>query len=58
MHINPFDPDDIAWGIKQALESKERRIQMGSNARGQVIEKFNWDAVTGRTLEIYEEFVK
>ena len=58
IHINPFDPDDISWGIKQVLKSKEQSIQMGQNAREQVIEKFSWDAVTDRTLGIYKEFAR
>jgi len=57
-HVNPFDPTDISWGIKQVLELKEQRIQMGHNARKQVIQKFSWDIITKRTLEIYNEFIK
>jgi glycogen(starch) synthase len=56
-HVNPYDPSDIAWGIKQVLESKEQRVQMGNNARRQVIQKFSWDMITQRTLEIYQEFI-
>ncbi|MCK5113079.1 MAG: glycosyltransferase family 4 protein, partial [Thermoplasmatales archaeon] len=58
IHINPFDPDDIAWGVKQILESKDRSILMGKKARERVIEQFSWDVVTDKTLEIYKEFVK
>ncbi len=57
IHINPFNPDDIAWGIKQMLESKEKSIQMGKNGRERVIEQFSWDVATKRTLEIYNEFI-
>jgi glycosyltransferase involved in cell wall biosynthesis len=57
VHINPFDPNDIAWGIKQILESKEKSIIMGKNARDRVIEQFSWDAVANRTLGIYKEFI-
>jgi len=58
IHINPFDPDDIAWGVKQILESKDRSILMAKKARERVIEQFSWDVVTDRTLEIYKEFIK
>ena len=58
IHINPFDPDDISWGIKQILQLEDKGTQMGCNARNQVIEKFSWDVVTNKTLEIYREFVK
>ncbi len=58
IHMNPYNSEDIAWGIKQVLESKKKCIQMGKNARERVIEQFNWDIITNRTLEIYKEFVK
>ena len=58
IHINPFDPDDVAWGVKQILESKDKSSLMGKKARKRVIEQFSWDVVTDRTLEIYKEFVK
>jgi glycogen(starch) synthase len=57
-HVNPFDPADISWGIKQVLESAELRMQMGRNARDQVLQKFNWDSITQKTLEIYNEIIK
>ena len=56
-HVNPFNPSDIAWGIKQVLESKEQRFLMGNNARKQVIKKFSWDLITQKTLEIYKELM-
>jgi len=57
VHINPFNPDDIAWGVKQILEDSDKSVQMGKNARERVIEQFSWDIVANRTLEIYKEFV-
>jgi len=56
-HINPYDPNDIAWAIKEVLSDKNRSIWMGKNARKRVIEIFSWDAVTKRTLDIYKEFI-
>ena len=58
VHINPFDPDDIAWGVKQVLDSRDRNILMGKKARKRVIEQFSWDVVTDKTLKIYKEFIK
>lgn len=56
IHVNPFDPKDVAWGIKQILES-DYLPQMGKNGRERVIEYFSWDTVTKRTIEIYKEFL-
>jgi len=55
-HINPHDPNDIAWGIKQVLADKEKAKWMGENARKRVVDVFSWDKVAKRTLEIYKEF--
>ena len=57
-HINPFDPSDIAWGIKQVLSLEDKGVQMGKNGRKRAIDVFSWDAVAKRTLDIYKEFVK
>ena len=56
-HINPFNPEDIAWGIKQILNSPEKNYQLGKNARQRVYEEFSWEKVTQRTLDIYSELV-
>jgi len=57
IHINPFDPNDIAWGVRRVLENSDKSIQMGKNARERVIEHFSWEVAANRTLEIYKEFV-
>jgi glycosyltransferase involved in cell wall biosynthesis len=56
-HVNPYDPKDIAWGIKQVLQNKEKATWMGNNARQRVLETFSWDSVTKRTIDIYKEFM-
>jgi glycosyltransferase involved in cell wall biosynthesis len=58
IHINPFEPKDIAWGITQVLQSPDKALQWGKNGRQRVLEEFSWDAVTRRTLAIYKEFLR
>jgi glycogen(starch) synthase len=58
IHMNPFEPKDIAWGIIQVLQLPDKGIQMGKNGRQRVMEEFSWDAVTRRTLDIYNEFIR
>ncbi|PNX47955.1 MAG: hypothetical protein BV459_03355 [Thermoplasmata archaeon M11B2D] len=58
IHINPFEPKDIAWGIIQVLQSPDKGVQWGINGRQRVLDEFNWDAVTKRTLAIYKEFMR
>jgi len=58
IHINPFDPKDIAWGIIQVMQLPDKGAQWGKNGRQRVLEEFSWDAVMQRTLAIYEEFLR
>jgi glycogen(starch) synthase len=58
VHINPYDPNDIAWGIKQVLKQNDKGKWMGKNARERVIENLSWDIVTKRLLSIYKEFLR
>jgi glycosyltransferase involved in cell wall biosynthesis len=58
IHINPYDPDDIAWGVLEILNSNKKRNIMGKNARKRAQKLFSWDAVTNRTLDIYKEFIQ
>ena len=57
IHINPYDPNDIAWGIKQVLQLEDKGKFMGENARKRVIENFSWDIVTKKLIDIYKEFI-
>jgi len=57
VHVNPFDPGDISWGVISLLDDPSSWRRMGENGRKRVFELFTWDHVTKRTLEIYHEFV-
>ena len=57
VHINPYNPEDIAWGIKQVLQDKKRAELMGKNARQRVLDTFAWDIIAKKLLDIYKEFV-
>jgi glycosyltransferase involved in cell wall biosynthesis len=58
IHVNPFEPKDIAWGVIQVLQLPDKGLQLGKNGRQRVLEEFSWDAVTRRTLDIYKEFLR
>ncbi len=57
-HINPNDPEDIAWGVISAISDPEKRIQYGRSGRKRVIELFSWDEAARSTLERYSELVE
>jgi glycogen synthase len=58
VHVNPFEPKDVAWGLIQILQLQDKGVLWGKNARQRVIDEFSWDAVTRRTLDIYKEFIR
>jgi glycosyltransferase involved in cell wall biosynthesis len=56
-HVNPHEPEDIAWGIKQILNMKDKGKQLGKNARKRVLKEFSWDIITQKTLNLYQEIL-
>lgn len=57
IHINPYDQNDIAWGIKQVLQLEDKGSRMGKNARERVIENFSWETAAKRILNVYNDFL-
>jgi glycogen(starch) synthase len=53
IHINGESAPDIAWGVKEVLEDKERAKEWGKNGRKRVLQFFTWDKVAEQTLQIY-----
>lgn len=53
VHINPYLPSSIAWGIKLILQMDRKKL--GENARKRVEKYFTWEKTTDWTLKIYEE---
>jgi glycosyltransferase involved in cell wall biosynthesis len=57
IHVNPYDPLDIAWGVNTVLNAPDTWSWMGSNGRKRVFELFTWEHVAQRTLNIYDEYI-
>jgi glycosyltransferase involved in cell wall biosynthesis len=53
-HIDPNNPSDIAWGIKEVLCDPERAMKWGENGRKRVLQYFTWREAARQTLQIYE----
>jgi glycosyltransferase involved in cell wall biosynthesis len=53
-HVNPYDPNDVAWGIKNILRDQDHAKILRENARKRVLEEFTWDKCAERTIPIYE----
>ena len=57
VHINGWDPNDIAWGIKVVLDNLEEAKKWGKNGRKRVVENFNIEKTAKETLKIYESLI-
>jgi len=57
-HINPNDPADIAWGIVNAIQDPEKKVQFGRNGRKRVLERFTWERAAERTVQVYTELLE
>jgi len=54
-HINPYDPQDIAWGVKTALTDESHMKAMGRNGRKRVLAEFTWEKTARDVFKIYEK---
>lgn len=54
VHIDPYNKDDIAWGVSAVLCCPDRRELMGKNARERVLEEFTWEKIAKKTFAVYE----
>ena len=57
-HINPNDPADIAWGIVNAIQDPEKKVQFGRNGRKSVLERFTWEKAGENTIQLYKEVLE
>jgi len=57
-HVNPNDPADIAWGIKNAIKDPQKREQLGKNGRKRVLQEFTWDITAEKTIELYKQVLE
>jgi glycosyltransferase involved in cell wall biosynthesis len=55
--LEPGRPKLIAEKIVQLLRDKKLRERMGNTGR-KFVEKFDWDVIADRTLEVYQEAIK
>ncbi|MCK8519669.1 glycosyltransferase family 4 protein [Methanoculleus sp. 7T] len=51
----PVRPDSIAWGIGHLIDDPAYMQKLGKAGRRKVMEKFRWDVVTERTVDVYRK---
>jgi glycogen(starch) synthase len=57
LHVNPQDPNDIAWAATTILSDQEAALKMGENARKRVLQLFSWEEVSKSLVRAYEELL-
>jgi len=53
-HINPYDPQDIAWGVKSTLSDENHMRMMGKNGRKRVLQEFTWEKISRQAFKVYQ----
>lgn len=56
--VNPLDIDEIADKIMLLLDSPNELKKMGENGKNAVKEKYNWEVMGDRLIEIYRRILK
>jgi glycosyltransferase involved in cell wall biosynthesis len=54
LHVNPQDPNDIAWAVTSILGDPDSAKKMGENARKRVLRTFSWEESAKSVLRTYE----
>ena len=52
--VPPRDAEALAVAIKDLLDDKTRRVEMGADGRRHVLTNFTWAAAAERTVDVYE----
>jgi glycosyltransferase involved in cell wall biosynthesis len=54
----PFEPNDLADGIKWVLENEQRHLALSGNARNTAIGRYALPVVAQRYLKLYQNILK
>jgi len=57
MQCNPLDPNDIAEKVIYLLKNKEKAIELGRNARVDVLNRFNPILILQKNLDFYKSII-
>jgi phosphatidylinositol alpha-mannosyltransferase len=53
--VPPRDPSALSDAVVDLLADEGRRRTIGAAARALAVERYSWDRIAGRLVEIYEQ---
>jgi glycosyltransferase involved in cell wall biosynthesis len=53
--VPPGEPGALADAVIALFEDEDRRVEIGTAARKLAVERYSWDRIAGRLVEIYEQ---
>jgi glycosyltransferase involved in cell wall biosynthesis len=56
--VNPGDPADLARGLRQLLEDRSHREELGRKGKEAVHQRFHADRMARETVEVYQSYVR
>jgi starch synthase len=55
--VPPGDPRALAAAVREVLADPERAARLGHAGRRRVVDKFSWERIAERTLDVYRDAV-
>ncbi len=55
--VETTDPAALAEALVKVLVDEGERTRLGENARRKVVERYTWDLIAERTMEVYRELL-
>jgi len=52
--VKDNDPEALAIAIKKLVQNKDLSKKLGENAKKSIDERFNWDKIVSKLINIYE----
>jgi glycosyltransferase involved in cell wall biosynthesis len=56
--VEPTDREELATALVNILQDDDERERLGRNAHRKVVERYTWERIAGRTMEVYREVLQ
>jgi D-inositol-3-phosphate glycosyltransferase len=56
--VEPTNREELAEALVKVLSDESERFRVGENAHRKVVERYTWDRIAERTMEVYREVLE